>query len=978
MRPWPTPESRRNRSGPQPISGFGGQFSGSTPGEAAASGFPYVPMTALLPPEVQSARIAALSQELGIPEATAAWIITQETENPAALRQALGARSRGFAQALEQRGVIPSAGDVAGAPLGEILAQAGEIREDPLNRALRSLNGRLNNQDSGTFVDEGGYQRDLDSGAIVDRATASPTERPIDAATLSPSELAALMPASEATENLPYAVRALSPAERQANFQESGASRTRGGQRNALAKEPSIGYAESPRDLYPGTTIRRSLPGGRNRAPGRGGEEDRYTWFTPGGVLGAGIEADASSATIPLVVAPASQERPGSVGRFQAPNVHLKSAGGFVPGLGDARILDINPLAQLSPAAAAALEARLGESFFTRMDPEKSETGGYAGRATNAPIPDPATGGGGFDPIYDPATSRGGTMAADRPMTVAEAVSRIATRNLAPISPVMLEQLAPGSASAELAVTPPVGEVFTRDVYPLGMPGAQEKNLSPYERLLLQAQRQGTDFVDARIGSRGRYGPGLYSDLDALVGVLAGEAFPDARARFQLQATASDIATRTPITVQDQYKPLAIERPVGTDWSLLINSANRDDLISRYQQELLARAGMDLPTGSNPLLALVDNLKGMAGVPAADVPMQAAAPAAQRAARDPAALERALQQAKIRANSSVRSRLVPSEAGSGVFAPDTSTFERKSYEENARTVLAGILDGRIPMAAAQGGQASPSSPALTAIGQSLAARALRRQPASSAGSTSSVEQPVLNLMDGPVYGYGGRSGYGLGDRDYDYGEAYGNVYTAAPENSATQNLRSYMARRGRQARSQTQSSTPEPQTVVQFVPQPIYNEFFRPSSWIDERSGADMRDSQKPLVIDDGENPYSQQAGRRYQERRAALQATPATVLARPIGTQEVLLPGEDGKLRPYRVANQAAIPGLQVPYSSRLYTPDPVDDVARYMAQRAQAAAAAELERRHGGLRVIGPNPVSQGSLPSQLLPRPRVRGSR
>jgi len=828
MRSWPTPESRRNRSGPRPISGFGGQFSGAMPDEATAAA-------------LQAARIAGLSQELGIPEATAAWIITQEAENPAALRQAMGARSRGFAQALEQRGAIPSAGDVAGAPLGEILAQAGEIREDPLNRALRALNSRLYSEGSGTFVDEAGYQRDLDSGAIVDRAAASPTERPIDAATLSASELAALMPASEAAENLPYAVRALSPAERQAAFQESGASRTRAGQRNALAKEPNTGYTESARDLYPGTTIRRSLPGGRDRGPGRGGEEDRYTWFTPGGVLGAGIEADASSATIPLVVAPASQERPGSVGRFQAPNIHLKSAGGFVPGLGDARILDINPLAQLSPAAAAALEARLGESFLTRMDPEKSETGGYAGRATNAPIPDPATGGGGFDPIYDPATSRGGTMAADRPMTVAEAVSRIATRNLAPISPVMLEQLAPGRTGAEVAVTPPVGEVFTKDAYPLGMPGPQEKNLSPYERLLLQAERQGTDFVDARIGSRGRYGPGLYSDMDALVGVLAGEAFPDARARFQLQATASDIATRAPVTVQDQYKPLAIERPVGTDWSLLINSANRDDLISRYQQQLLARAGMDLPAGSNPLLAMVDNLKGMAGVPVGDIPMAAASPAAQRVAQDGGLLERALQQAKIQANRGARGQLVPSDTGSGVFPPDTSRFERKNYEQNARATLAGVLSGRIPLA------------------------------------------------DAPA---------------------------------------------------------PRPQRVVSSA--------INPNAWIDERP--QVRRNEDSSVMQDGQDPFSRAAGEVYELRRRARQATPATVLAER--------------------ASQAVIPGLEVPYSSRPYTPDPVDEVAQYMARQAAERARARLDGQYGGLRVVGPDPVYQQRLPSQFMPRPNIAG--
>jgi hypothetical protein len=788
---------------------------------------------------LQAARIAGLSQVLGIPEATAAWIISQEAENPRALRQALGARNQNFARALQKRGAIPSAVDVASAPLGEILAGAGEVREDPLNRALRALNDGLSTQGAGTFVDEVGYQRDLESGAIVDRATASPTERPIDASELTASELAALLPESRAAKNLPYAVKTLSPAEKLARFQESGASRTRAGQRNALAKEPNTGYTESARDLYPGTTTRRSLPGGRDRTPGMGGEEDRYTWFTPGGVLGAGMEPDTSTATIPLVVAPASQERPGSVGRFQAPNVHLRSAGGFVPGLGDARILDINPLAQLSPAAAAALGARLGDSFYARMDPEKSETGGYAGRATNAPIPDPATGAGGFDPIYDPATSRGGTMTADRPMTVAEAVSRIATRNLAPISPVMLEQLIPAEGGARVVVTPTL-----KDVYPLGMPVGEESNMSPYERLLAQAERQGTNFVDARIGSKGRYGPGLYSDLDALVGVLAGEAFPDARARFELQTTASDIATRTPVTVQDKYKPLAIERPVGANWSLLINSANRDDLIARYQQELLARAGLELPSGGNPLLALVDNIKGMAGVPVADVSMQAAAPASQRAARQSAVLEKALQQAKLRANSSVRGQLVPSETGAVVFAPDASAYERKTYEQNLRSVLTGILNGRIPAAAAQGGQEATTAPALTAIRRGIAARALGREPAGGTGSTASVEQPVLNLMDGPVYGYGSRSGYGVGSSDYDYGETYRDVYAAAPEDPATQSLRNEMARRGRQARREAESSAPKPQTVVQFIPQPIYDEFIRPSNpntWVNERSAGEMR-----------------------------------------------------------------------------------------------------------------------------------------
>lgn len=846
MRPWPAVQSQRERSGPRPISGFGGQFSGSIPGEAANAGsFPYTPPSALLDPESQAARIAGLSQVLGIPEATAAWLITQELENPTALRQALGGRSRSFAKALEQRGAIPSAGDVSGVPLGEILAQTGEIREEPLNRALRALNARLYSEDSGTFVDEAGYQRDLDSGAIVDRATADPTERPINAADLSGAELAALLPESRAAEVLPYAVRALSPAEKQAAFQESGASRTRGGQRNAFAKEPRAGYSESTRDVYPGTTLKRELPGEwSKRGVSQVDPDGRYTWFTPGSVLGAGMEPSARSNVLPLLVAPASQERPDRIGVFQGPRVHIKSAGGFVPALGDARILDINPLAELSPAAAAALEARLGESFYTTMELDKSDTGGYAGRATNAPIPDPATGAGGFDPIYDPATSRAGTMANTRPMTVAEAVSRIATRNLAPISPVMVSQLRPGGNGAQVTVVPPTGEAFTKDVYPLGIPSADEKNLPDYERLLLQAQRQGSDFVDVRVGSAGRYGPGLYSDLDALVGVLAGEAFPDARARFQLQATASDLETRSPITVNDPYRPVAVERPVGNDWSLLINSAGRDDLVAGYQRGLLTRAGMEIPVDKNPLLALVGNLKDMAGVPVGDVPMAAAAPAAQRVARDGGLLERALQQAKIQANRGARGQLVPSDTGSGVFPPDTSRFERKNYEQNARATLAGVLGGRIPLAGT------------------------------------------------PVAG---------------------------------------------------------PQRVVSSV--------VNPNAWIDERP--QIRTSEDSPAVQGAQaeqDPFSRAAGEAYELRRQAQQATPATVLAER--------------------ANQAAIPGLEVPYSSRLYTPDPMDEVAQYMARQAVQRARARLDDQHGGLRVIGPDPTYQLQLPSQFMPRPNIAG--
>lgn len=662
----------------------------------------------------QAGRVAALSQELGIPERTAAWLIAREAAGPVAERKAMGARSPELVRSLVNSGAIPPDSVAANAPLGAIVASTGEVREDPLNRALRALNARLFAEGDGTFMDEGGYQRSLETGAIADTGDLSPTARVVDAADLSPAELAAMMPESRQAAVLPYAARALSAAETQAAFQESGASKTRGGQRNSFAKAPNAGFQESESGLYPGTTLLRSRRGSA------GDPDDRYTWFTPGGVSGAGIEPDPRAATIPLLVAPASQERWSGTG-FQAPSVYLKGAGGFVTGLDDARILDVNPLAELSPSAAAAL------GLYTNAELDKVETGGYAGRATNAPIPDSATGGGGLDPNHDPAAMGG--SGAKRSMTIAEAVAQIANRNRAPITPIAVNEYANRRGHTRLpqlrddgmiAITSPTGETTLVPVYPLGTPGPDEKDLSPVQRLRLQAERSGSDFVDARIGSKGRYTDGLYRELDQLFGVLASEAFPDARARYQLQAVSSDLGTKALNLVEDRYKPVVIERPVGSDWSLLINTANKkDELIPRYQRELLARAGMELPVEGNPLMALVDRMSALAGVPVGEIPLTAAASAQRRVQSDPAALELALAIAKQRGRSAAGGQMIPSETGRGRFAPDTNSFPRKALEESARATLAGVLSGQIPLPQARG---AASAVATAAVGQELGRR----------------------------------------------------------------------------------------------------------------------------------------------------------------------------------------------------------------------------------------------------------------
>jgi hypothetical protein len=694
----PAPEETVMASSVRP--GFSG---GAVP---VAQGQIELPLDALQP---KAARIAALAQELGLPEPTAAWLIDQDAQGPQAIRQAMGARNRQLAQVLQQRGTIPSARDAAGAPLGALIAQSGEVREDPLGRATRALNRRLFSDQGGTFMDEAGYERDLNSGAIVDRALASPTERPIDGAPLSADELAALVPGDARATQLPYAATALSPSETGAVFQESGASRTRGGRRNAFAKEPSIGFNENPQALYPGTFTRRS------RFAGAADQDDRYAWFTPGSVMGAGMDPNPASATIPLLVAPRSQERGDQPGQFQAPSVYLRKQGGFVPALADARILDVNPLAQLSPAVADALAARLGYSFYAPGEPDKVVTGGYAGRATNAPIPDPATGGGGFDPIQDPAATGAGGAGGARPMTIAEAVAQISQRNLAPISPVMVDQLIgdglievstpsvdgqramlrrdggigplPGTLTAAGLDRRPVRSGVNRylEVYPLGMPSKAEEGLSPADVLRLRAQERGQDFVDARIGSRGRYGPGLYGDIDTLVGALAGEAFPDARAGFQVLNTASDLATKAPAATRDRFDPVILDRPIGDQWSLLVNTPSRDPLVTDYQNELLRRTGVGVTEeGKNPLLSLVGDIQSLAGVPVTDTALTPAAPAAQRVVAGTADPENALRLAKIRANQAAR-------AGSSDSGARPNSFARRDYELNARAVLANAL-----------------------------------------------------------------------------------------------------------------------------------------------------------------------------------------------------------------------------------------------------------------------------------------------
>lgn len=546
-------------------------------------------------------------------------------------------------------------------------AERGEVRQDPFANALAQLNAQLAEKSAtgaGVYVDAMGNTRDADSGAVLSEDAFDPMGRPIAESELSLAEIAALAPNSPEARLLPYAAQQLSEAETQQVFDDSGASRTRGGKRNP--------FARSPRDI----------------------STEAATFFTPGNVIGAGMEPNRANALIPLLIAPKNQEHSQKPGVMNVASVQVQGKTnlpggavdyGYRPGLADARILDVNPMAPVPVEVANALD------LWTRVPLDKTDTGSYGAGATNVPTPDPL--GGGFRPSQDPAASPGEgpdqTFRPElRPMTVAEAVQAIANRNVATVRAVRPQDLVNGDQL--LVGNPGKGTDRLVKVYPLQGPRSPEEELMSNAALIAARMQPTADdpVTDVRVGSRGRYRDSLYAELDALVGGLAqyGGTPEGLRGQTAFPGATAIQETRLPAQEGRSSRPFNREstgRAPVTDWGLLINapSASRDDTLRAYQAQLLKERGIESEY-DNPLFALLDNIKAYSGVPAGDVAIPAAGSAAARLQPGEVELENALRNAK--AESRTAARMAPS-----------WTDARRSAEQLARRSIEQTLKGRV-------------------------------------------------------------------------------------------------------------------------------------------------------------------------------------------------------------------------------------------------------------------------------------------
>lgn len=537
-------------------------------------------------------------------------------------------------------------------------AERGEVRQDPFVNALAQLNAQLAEKSAtgaGVYVDAMGNTRDADSGAVLSEDAFDPMGRPVAESELSLAEIAALAPNSPEARLLPYAAQQLSEAETQQAFDDSGASRTRGGKRNP--------FARSPRDL----------------------SVEAATFFTPGNVVGAGMEPNRADALIPLLIAPKNQEHSQKPGVMNVASVQVGGKTnlpggavdyGYRPGLADARILDVNPMAQVPIEVANALD------LWTQTPLDKTDTGSYGAGATNVPTPEPFS--GGFRPSQDPAAMPGEL----RPMTVAEAVQAIANRNVATVRAVRPQDLVNGD---QLRVgNPEQGTDRLVTVYPLQGPKSREEELLSNAALIAARMQATADdpVTDVRVDSRGRYRDSLYGELDALVSALAqyGASTEGLRGQPAFPGATAITESRLAAAEGQQSRPFnrgAIDRGPVQDWGLLINapSASRDDTLRAYQAQLLKERGIESQYG-NPLFALMDHLRSYAGVPGGDVAIPAAGSAAARLQPGEVELENALRNAKTESRASAR--LAPS-----------WTSERKSAEQLARRAIEQTLKGRV-------------------------------------------------------------------------------------------------------------------------------------------------------------------------------------------------------------------------------------------------------------------------------------------
>lgn len=347
--------------------------------------------------------------------------------------------------------------------------------------------------------------------------------------------------------------------------------------------------------------------------------EEATVLRAPGSVLSQGLEFKQDDVLLPILVAPRNQQVWSSGKAAGAPYSDVsgpemqiaqyytgeKSAFGrpiFAPSLRDARVLYVNPYAELPDAAVARLGLDLVPSPI-----EKDVSGGYDQEALNVPVPDVGQERYGLRPKNDPAFGVDSGLSYRNP-TLAEAVNSLSLKYRTPIGTFTEDMLAGGGQEySDVLVGQP-----NREVFALGSKRLPDGRPAPIAAYFAEPAEPGAPRVaDVRIGSGQKRTPEFYSALDDLIDVLAGSAYGSPRV-IQERSTA------------DRYVPAAASPLPGEgQWGALMNLRSTDPTVAEYQRRLLSEAGFSVDTkAANPLLGVVDLMEQLASAPPADTPVR--------------------------------------------------------------------------------------------------------------------------------------------------------------------------------------------------------------------------------------------------------------------------------------------------------------------------------------------------------------------
>ena len=493
-------------------------------------------------------------------------------------------------------------GDQAVSELLNRLAQAGETREDPvMSQLVQQLNSVASRK-----AGAGGVSDDLPP-AVGDTSYVNEAVERAATELLSEGELARVAADVMArSSGRAEPLRQLSRTETEALAASEGKGKTVGGRRNATRKES-----------------RGSEIAGLLRAPGN--------------VLGAGLDQSAADMLVPILIAPKSQQRWSAGTKWgpysdasgpvmQATQYYLgKNEAGkavFAPALRDARILYVNPYAELTDEAVRRLSLDQ-----VPIKPEKDTSGAYDQAALNVPIPDVGESESGFTPKYDPSygnrrirQSGNGTIdsggEAFRNPTVAEAFRQLGQRHQTPIRAVTRDMLLRGGTEYDDFIQGADGSL--QPVFALGSKRTADGKPAPISAYFQSPVAPGADDVaDVRYGSGRKYQDSYFGDLDEFVDELAGQAYGWQGGSRPLVATERSTG--------DRYRPEIVREPVR--YGALLNLASTDAVVADYQRRLLNEAGflMEGAEGRNPLMAIVSAIEGLADAPPGDVPLRRAA-----------------------------------------------------------------------------------------------------------------------------------------------------------------------------------------------------------------------------------------------------------------------------------------------------------------------------------------------------------------